>query len=148
MSPYYSDVIMSAMESHITGVSIVCLAVCSGADQRKYKSSASRTFARGIHRWLVDSPHKGPVTRKLLPYDDVIKNHPCGCLIRETILLKIRDIVYHCRIIIRATNELLRQANTTVPEDYTAGLPNNLFWQTDFGTQPRSDCFGPTRLTL
>ena len=26
----------------------------------------------GIHRWPVDSPHKGPVTRKMFPFDDVI----------------------------------------------------------------------------
>ena len=35
-------------------------------------SSASLAFVRGIHRWPVDSPHKGPVTRKMLPFDDVI----------------------------------------------------------------------------
>ena len=67
-----SDVITRAMASQITGVSIVCLAFCSGADQRKHQSSASLAFVRGIHRWPVDSPHKGPVTRKLFPFDDVI----------------------------------------------------------------------------
>ena len=34
--------------------------------------SASLAFARGIHRWPVNSPHKGPVTRKMVPFDDVI----------------------------------------------------------------------------
>ena len=34
------------------------------ADQRKHQSSASLTFVRGIHRWPVDSPYKGPATRK------------------------------------------------------------------------------------
>ena len=29
---------------------------------------------RGIHRWPVNSPHKGPVTRKMFPFDDVIMN--------------------------------------------------------------------------
>ena len=29
-------------------------------------------FVRGIHRWPVNSPHKGPVTRKMFPFDDVI----------------------------------------------------------------------------
>ena len=38
--------------------------VYSGADQRKHQSSASLAFVRGIHRWPVNSPHKGPVTRK------------------------------------------------------------------------------------
>ena len=27
---------------------------------------------RGIHRWQVNSPHKGPVTRKMFPFDDAI----------------------------------------------------------------------------
>ena len=69
---HYSDVIMSAMASQITGVSIVCSIVCSGTDQRKLQSSASLAFVRGIHRWPVDSPHKGPVTQKMFPFDDVI----------------------------------------------------------------------------
>ena len=63
---------MSAMASEITGVSIVCSTVCSGADQRKHQSSASLAFVRVIHRWPVDSPHKGPVTRKMGQFDDVI----------------------------------------------------------------------------
>ena len=39
---------------------------------KKHKSSASLAFVRGIHRWPVNSPHKGPVTRKRFPFDDVI----------------------------------------------------------------------------
>ena len=51
---HYSDVIMSAMMSQITGVSIVCSTVCLGADQRKHQSSASLAFVRGLHRdrWI------------------------------------------------------------------------------------------------
>ena len=46
----------------------------SGADQRKYQSSASLVFAweSSSHRWPVNSPHKRPVTRKMFPFDDVI----------------------------------------------------------------------------
>ena len=51
---HYSDVIKSAMGPQIIGVSIVYSTVCSGADQRNYQSSA----------WPVNSPRKGPVTRK------------------------------------------------------------------------------------
>ena len=39
---------------------------------KKNQSSASLTFVRGIHRWPVTSPHKGPVTRKMFSFDDVI----------------------------------------------------------------------------
>ena len=56
---HYNNVIMSAMASQITGISIVCLTVCSGAHQGKYQSSASLVFIREIQRWPVDSPHKG-----------------------------------------------------------------------------------------
>ena len=45
---------------------------CAGADQRKHQSSASLPFVRGIHRWALKSRPKGPVTRKLFPFDDVI----------------------------------------------------------------------------
>ena len=45
-----------------------------GADQRKHQSSASLVFVMEIHRWPVNSPHKGPVTRKMFPLDDVIMN--------------------------------------------------------------------------
>ena len=53
---------------------MVCSTVCSGADQRKHQSFASLAFFRGIHRWPANSPHKAPVTRKMLPFDDVIMN--------------------------------------------------------------------------
>ena len=66
---------MSATASQIIGV-IVCSAVCSGAEQRKHQSSASLVFVRGIHRWPVDSPHKGPVTRTMFPSDDIIMVFP------------------------------------------------------------------------
>ena len=75
ISAQYSDVIMSAMASQITGVSIVCWVVCSRADQSKHQSFTSLAFVRGIHRWPVDSPHKGPVTRGMFLFDDVIMNY-------------------------------------------------------------------------
>ena len=69
---HYNDVIMSMMASQITSLTIVYSTVYSGADQRKHKSSASLAFMRGIHWWPVNSPHKGPVTWKMFPFDDVI----------------------------------------------------------------------------
>ena len=63
---------MRVMVSQITSLTIVYSSVYSGADQRKHQSSASLAFVRGIHRWLVNSLHKGPVTQKMFPFDDVI----------------------------------------------------------------------------
>ena len=69
---HYNDVIMSTMASLITSVSIVYPTLYSAADQRKYQSSVLLAFVRGIHRRPVNSPHKGSVTRKMFPFDDVI----------------------------------------------------------------------------
>ena len=66
------DVIKSAMAYQITSRTIVYSIVYPGADQWKHQSSASLAFVRGIHWWLMNSPHKGPVTRKMFPFDDVI----------------------------------------------------------------------------
>ena len=69
---HYNDVIMGMIASQITSLTIVYLTVYSDADQRKYQSSASLAFVRGIHRGPVNSLHKWPVTRKCFPFDDVI----------------------------------------------------------------------------
>ena len=72
MGNHYYDVIMRAMASQITSLTIVYSAVYPDPDQRKHESSASLAFVRGIHRGPVNSPHKWPVTRKIFPFDDVI----------------------------------------------------------------------------
>ena len=69
---HYNGVIMSAMTSWITNPAIVHSDVYSGTDHRKVQSSVSLALVRGIHRWLVNSPHKGLVTRKKFPFDDFI----------------------------------------------------------------------------
>ena len=56
----------------ITRASSVCSTVCSAADRRKYLTPAPLACMRGIHRSPVDSPQKGPVTRKMFPFHDVI----------------------------------------------------------------------------
>ena len=68
---HWSDVIMGAMASQITSLTIVYSTVYSCADQRKHQN-ASLAFLRGIHQWPVNSPHKEPVTWKMFPFDDVI----------------------------------------------------------------------------
>ena len=69
---HYNDVTMSAVTSQITSLTIVYSTVYLVADQRKYQSLASQASVRGIHQWPVNSPHKGPVTGKMSPFDDVI----------------------------------------------------------------------------
>ena len=62
---YYNDVIMGAIASQITSLTIVYSIVYSDADQRKRQSSASVAFVRGIHR----------DRRKMFPFDDVIMDY-------------------------------------------------------------------------
>ena len=50
---------------------IVCPTTCSN----KHQNSALLTFVNDVHRWLVDSPHKGQVTRKGCPCHDIISGY-------------------------------------------------------------------------
>ena len=79
---HYSDVIITATASQITSVSVIYSMVCSGTDQRKHEISASLAFVRGIHRWLVNSLHKGPVTRK---YFLLMTSSWCACFVGYTV---------------------------------------------------------------
>ena len=69
---HYCDVIMGAMASPITSLTIVYSTIYSGADQRKHQSSASLAFVRRIHRSPVNSPHKWPIPRNKFPFKDGI----------------------------------------------------------------------------
>ena len=63
---------MGTIASQITSLTIVYSTFYSDTDQRKHQSSASLAIVRGIHRGSVNSPHKWPVTGKMLPFDDAI----------------------------------------------------------------------------
>ena len=58
-------------------------------------------FVRGIHRWPVNSPYKGPVTRKMFPFDDFIMRGRYGAsLLSSTcdlcsILLIVIQVTYN-----------------------------------------------------
>ena len=99
---------MGAMASQITSLIVVYSAVYWGAEQRKYQSSASLAFVRGIHRGPVNSPSKGPVTRKIFPFDDVIMvryayaslhasfwQHGCDSCDRETRSCVLLTYMHH-----------------------------------------------------
>ena len=112
---HYCGVIMSTIASQITSLTIVYSTVYSGTGQRKYQSSASLAFVRGIHRGPVNSPHKRPVTWKMSPFDDLNLNlkvdhnsrhkriihgpkTPQGETVAKpgTLLLMILNIIFKC----------------------------------------------------
>ena len=63
---------MGTMTSQITSFMIAYSTIYSDADQRKHQRPASLAFVRGFHRWPVNSRHKGPVTRKMFLFDDIM----------------------------------------------------------------------------
>ena len=68
----YNGVIMSAMVPQIYSLTIVYQGVYSGADQRKHQSPASLAFWGEFtgDRWIP--AHKGLITRRMFPFDDII----------------------------------------------------------------------------
>ena len=98
-SQHYTDVIMISIASQITSLKMDYLSVYSGANQIKHQSSASLAFVRGIHRRPVNSLHKGPATRKMFPFDDVImrmydSNNTKGWVMGGIILLIMLDYIW------------------------------------------------------
>ena len=81
--PHYNNVIMGAIASQTTSLTIVYSTVYSDADQRKHQNSASLAFVWWIHRGPVNSPCKWPVTRKMSPFDDVILQMPYWVCLTE-----------------------------------------------------------------
>ena len=120
---------MSAIASRITSFTTVYLIVYSRADQRKHQSSASLAFVRGIHRRPVNSPHKGPVTRKMVPFDDVIMN---GNKIRTTmcrLTTRTRGPGQGLSTITRPLFKLIfKNCLTHLPLDKMASISQLILW--------------------
>ena len=96
-SVHYNDVIMGKLASQITSLTVVYSIVYLSADLRKHQTSAPLAFVRGIHRGPVNSPHKGPVTRKMVPFDDVITTMavydliPCVAFLGRILVKFVKD---------------------------------------------------------
>ena len=121
-----SDVIMRAIASQITGVSIVCTSVGSGGDQRKHQSSASLAFVREIQPRSVNTPHKRPVSRKMSPFDDVIMWN-ISCEIAKP---------YWCLVNIFSGNGLVLSGNKPSPEPRSASHNDSSLFHNDCNTYP------------
>ena len=67
-SQHYIDVIMTTMASQITSLTVVYSTVKS----KKTSKLRVTGLCVGNSPGPVNSPHKGPVTRKMFPFDDVI----------------------------------------------------------------------------
>ena len=63
---------MTTIASQITSLTIVYPIVYSDAGQKKTSKLRVTGLCVGKSPGPVNSPHKGPVTRKMFPFDDVI----------------------------------------------------------------------------
>ena len=114
---------MSTMASQITGVSVVFSIICSCADQRNHQKSASLAFVRGIHQWSVNSLHKGPVTRKMFPLNDVIMH----CVRDQMVTVIFKWTLWNSNL------RVLREISLTFvpmgPVDNTASMVHEMAWR-------------------
>ena len=116
---HYSDVIISAMASQITGVSVVYSTFSSGTDQRKHQSSASLAFVR------VNSPHKRPVTRKCFH----LMTSSCEWLIYNgTLIHEGHTAIFTDKCIIYTISENWYGELQYTDKRYTAS-PSNVTWR-------------------
>ena len=67
---HYSDVIKWRLKSPASR--LFAQPFVQAHRSKKHRSSVSLAFARGFHRWPVDSHHKKPITWKMLPFDEAI----------------------------------------------------------------------------
>ena len=124
------DDMISTMASQIIDVTSVYSTVCSGADQGKYQSSASLAFVRGIHQWPVNSPHKGPVTQKMFPFDDVIIINKNICEDRSNVIAISRRhfkmlFVYTLSQLDSNFNEICHQS----PVNHMSTMVRTMVWR-------------------
>ena len=58
----------------------------------KHQKSELLSLCQGIHRWPVDSPHKGTETPKMLPFDDVLLFIHVSLVILSPQLVRIKTM--------------------------------------------------------
>ena len=65
--------VLDMLWNHLIWVFSFYVSPIPGLDKMKeiVQITFSLAFVSGIHQWPVDSRHKGPVTRKMFPLDDV-----------------------------------------------------------------------------
>ena len=102
---HYINVIMTTMASQITSLTGCLLNLLFGPRSKKTSKLRVTGLCVGNSPGSVNSPHKGPVTRKMFPFDDVIMVYTgrfcpyhSGLLtgIKAIILLSQCPMLYYC----------------------------------------------------
>ena len=121
----YDDIMMGVIAPQITRLHDCLLDRLFWRRSKKHQSSASLAFVRGIHRGPVNSPHKWPVTRKMLPFDDVIMVNSQDRLTSFTVVLlqKMITALHHGSGTRREEPHII---NVGVGDDVVKGCVNNI----------------------
>ena len=114
---------MSTMASQVTSLTIVYSTIYSGADQRKHQCSMSLAFVRGFHQWPVNFLHKGPVTQKMFPFDDVIMKR----YLIPHFYCELCDVYckYFGENVMKNCKKMFYKGTALYPTFYSLGLSNN-----------------------
>ena len=116
---HYNDVIISAMASQITSLTIVYSTVYSGNDERK--TSKLRVTGPCVGNSPVNSPHKEPITRKMFPFDDVILGG-----FQLPVLPRFRQIIENENILFYSSNVVsISKCTEEGPNMFMNKNPNN-----------------------
>ena len=100
---HYIDVIMTTVASQITSLTVVYSIVYSGRSKKTSKLRVTGLCA-GNSPGPVNSRHKGPVTRKMVPFDDVIMyqevDYQCPKYIQRLVLSVnlLSDLLYFFQV--------------------------------------------------
>ena len=105
--------------------------------KEKHQSSTSLAFVRGIHRGPVNSPHKGPVTWNMLPFDDAIM---CMQYMYHVILGPVISVIKQHQTVLDVLSvweqhkhvvfyDSLMAVNPSLPVPMFAALTNLHIWQ-------------------
>ena len=91
------------------------------SQRRSKKISKPRVtgLCEGIHRGPVSSPHKGPVTRKMLPFDDAIMTNRQAYILAKMQILASNNLP-KCKFWQVITPLTLWQQNKVIPD---TGIP-------------------------
>ena len=113
---HYDDVTWTSWVSNHRSFHCLFNSLC-GPTSKKHQSPRYWPFVRGIHRWPVNSPHRGPVTHKKLPFDDVTmtmqgSSPSYGCQMACSIVknLVIKPLVDHWYMMTSSNGNIFRDA--------------------------------------
>ena len=79
---------------------------------KKTSKLPSLAFVSGIHRWPVNSPHRGPVTRTMFPFDDVITQSVHNLVIFT--MVSFKQVYTHLDILNSMMCEMIFQRRFTL----------------------------------